>query len=82
MGKPEKAFFELALAELGVSAGQCVMIGDDPFSDIAGAKRAGLMAVQMKTGKYRPLSEGEEDEAIAPDAVLDCVAELPAWLGL
>lgn len=82
VGKPEQAFFELALAELGVSPEQCVMIGDDPFSDITGAKHAGLMAVQVKTGKYRLLSDEEMKGTVAADAVLDSISDLPEWIGI
>ncbi|NXC83576.1 LHPP phosphatase, partial [Cercotrichas coryphoeus] len=53
VGKPAKSFFESALAELGVPAEQAIMIGDDIVSDVGGAQRCGMRALQVRTGKYR-----------------------------
>ncbi|QLC72104.1 TIGR01458 family HAD-type hydrolase [Pseudomonas sp. LPB0260] len=65
LGKPSPAFFAGALEELGVAAGQALMIGDDVESDVLGAQRAGLQACLVQTGKYRA-----GDQARAPDALL------------
>ncbi|UTW08052.1 TIGR01458 family HAD-type hydrolase [Pseudomonas benzenivorans] len=62
LGKPSPAFFQGALDELGVSAEQALMIGDDVESDVRGAQRAGLQGCLVQTGKYRP---GDEDKAPA-----------------
>jgi HAD superfamily hydrolase (TIGR01458 family) len=77
VGKPEKEFFESALGDLGLEAADVVMVGDDPVSDVAGARRAGLKAVQVRTGKWRP--GGDAGEA---DLILDSVADLPSLLQL
>lgn len=45
--KPDERIFEAALAELGVPASACVYVGDDPARDLAGATRAGLVAVDV-----------------------------------
>lgn len=81
-GKPARAMFEAALAELGVPASQALMIGDDIEADIGGAQRAGLRAVLVRTGKYRPCDEAST--AIRPDGVADDLREavgrfLPGW---
>ena len=76
VGKPEPAFFEAALRDLGLRAKDVAMVGDDAESDVAGAQRAGLRGVQVKTGKYRP---GAAEEA---DVEIDSIADLPAVLGL
>jgi len=55
------------------------MVGDDIESDIAGAQAAGLRAVLVKTGKFRP---DDLNRGIRPDGVIDSVAELPKWLGI
>ncbi|XP_031453195.1 phospholysine phosphohistidine inorganic pyrophosphate phosphatase isoform X1 [Phasianus colchicus] len=52
VGKPAKAFFESALAEMGVRPEQAIMIGDDIVSDVGGAQQCGMRAVQVRTGKY------------------------------
>ena len=71
VGKPEERFFRSALEDLGLEAGQVAMVGDDPESDVAGAKRAGLKAVQVRTGRWR-----EGADATEADLALDSVAYL------
>jgi FMN phosphatase YigB (HAD superfamily) len=39
VGKPEPAFFEAALRDLGREAHEVAMVGDDAESDVAGAQR-------------------------------------------
>lgn len=76
-GKPAPAFFYAALQVIGVPASSAVMVGDDVKTDVLAARAAGLRAVLVRTGKYRP-----GDEAAGPvDAVIGSVADLPAWLG-
>jgi ribonucleotide monophosphatase NagD (HAD superfamily) len=53
VGKLEPAFIEAALGGLGLEAKDVAMVGDDAEPDVAGAQRAGLRGVQVKTGKYR-----------------------------
>ena len=74
VGKPEEAFFRIALEDLGLEAGEVAMVGDDAEADVAGAQSAGLTGILVKTGKYRRGAEG------APD-LLQSVAELPEALG-
>ncbi len=53
VGKPTRAYFDAALAELGAAPDESVMVGDDIEADIGGAKAAGLRAVLVRTGKFR-----------------------------
>ena len=76
VGKPEKCFFELALQEMELEPGEVAMVGDDPESDVAGAKSAGIFGVQVKTGKYRA---GDEEKA---DLAVESFARLPEAFGL
>ena len=76
LGKPARAFFEAGLARLGCEAHQCLMVGDDIRGDVEGARQAGLHAVLVRTGKFRP---ADLETGIVPDAVLGSIAELPAW---
>lgn len=76
LGKPSPAFYATAIAELGLDAGDVVMVGDDLRTDIEGAQRAGLRAVLVRTGKFRP---SDLDGDVSPDAVLDSIADLPEW---
>jgi phospholysine phosphohistidine inorganic pyrophosphate phosphatase len=74
-GKPSTGFFASAVQSLGVDPGSPVaMIGDDLWSDVEGAQRAGLEGWLVRTGKFR---EGVlEESGIRPDRVLDSIAEL------
>ncbi len=76
VGKPASAFFAAALAHLGASAVDTLMVGDDIENDVLAAQRHGLTGVLVKTGKY--LARAHRDAAAAPDHVLGSVADLPA----
>lgn len=78
VGKPERNFFQLALKDLNLEAHEVAMIGDDPESDVAGAKYAGLKSLQVKTGKY----EAGVETTSEADLVLETFAALPEVLGL
>ena len=47
--KPDARIFALALARLDVRADEAVYVGDDAHDDIAGARRAGLRAIDVAT---------------------------------
>lgn len=72
MGKPSRAFFDLALDDMGLEARDAVMIGDDIATDVGGAQEAGLRGVLVRTGKYR--EEIAKKSAIRPDLILDSIA--------
>ena len=78
MGKPSPAFFAMALASLGLNAGDVVMVGDDIEADIGGAQGAGLRAVQVETGKYSALDLTHP--RIAPYGRIPSIAGLPAFI--
>lgn len=75
-GKPAKAFYQSACEILHVKTQDTIMIGDDIKGDIEGAQSAGLKALIVKTGKFKPrdLTIG-----ITPDGVMDSVCDLPDW---
>jgi HAD superfamily hydrolase (TIGR01458 family) len=78
-GKPEKAYFDSALALLGVEADRAAMVGDDLVNDVLGAQAAGLTGILVRTGKYR---EGDEDrDEGRPDHVVPSFADVPGSLG-
>jgi phospholysine phosphohistidine inorganic pyrophosphate phosphatase len=76
VGKPEKSFFRLALEDMGLTPNEVAMVGDDAEADVAGAQAARLKGVQVRTGKYRPETEGR------PDLLLESFADLPEALGI
>ena len=54
------------------------MVGDDVEADIGGAKAIGMRGVLVRTGKFRPAALEEAEPQ--PDAVVDSIADLPAYL--
>jgi HAD superfamily hydrolase (TIGR01458 family) len=78
VGKPAKAYFDAALAELDAEPGKAWMVGDDVEADVGGAKAAGLRSVLVRTGKFRP--EALEAAEPQPDGVVDSIADLPSFL--
>ena len=63
--KPEPRIFQQACDALSVPAGQAVMAGDTPETDIHGAQRAGLRAVWLNRGH-----RGWPGNLDRPDAVI------------
>jgi len=61
IGKPEPLLFRMALERLSVPASACVMIGDRPDTDIAGAARLGLLTALVRTGRFAPGDSWPED---------------------
>jgi len=60
IGKPGEAIFREACDSMGVTPGNCLMVGDDVEADVGGALDAGLEAALVKTGKYQ---EADSDRA-------------------
>ena len=74
VGKPSRAFFDLALADLGLPAGETLVVGDDLETDCGGGTAAGCRTALVLTGKTR--REDLERSGVRPDRVLDSVAAL------
>jgi len=75
VGKPSRPFFELSLAELGLTAREVLVVGDDPANDCVGGAAAGCRTALVRTGKW---SEEEMARSGArPDLLLASVADLP-----
>jgi 4-nitrophenyl phosphatase len=69
IGKPEPAMFRAILEASGVSAAEAVVIGDNPASDVIGARRAGCAAILVLTGVADAASAAALDGEAAPHAV-------------
>jgi HAD superfamily hydrolase (TIGR01450 family) len=80
IGKPSPAMFTAILEETGVGADACVVVGDNPQADVAGANRAGCASILVLTG----VATSEDAEALsgelAPTAIADGPAEVWALL--
>ena len=76
LGKPAPEFFQAGLARVDCPAREAVVIGDDIVGDVQGAQRVGLQGILVRTGKFRESDLAGESR---PDAVLDSIADFPAW---
>ena len=47
--KPDPRFFNVPLRDLGLDPDDCLMIGNDPFCDVAGAQAVGMDAVYVRS---------------------------------
>lgn len=73
-GKPSEDFYLQAVSHIGCKPAETLMVGDDVYSDVAGAMRAGLQSCLVKTGKYR---QGDENKIHPePDRLVDHFAQL------
>jgi putative hydrolase of the HAD superfamily len=50
--KPDKLIFNAALKKLDVVPQETIMVGNDPVSDIAGAKQLGITTILYRSSKY------------------------------
>ncbi len=73
IGKPNPLLFEMALEQLSCLPQRCLMIGDRPDTDIAGAARLGMQTALVRTGRFAP---GEPWPAVLPRPDWD-VEDLP-----
>lgn len=74
VGKPSPLMLEAALAALGVTAAECVMVGDRLDTDIVMGKRGGLATVLVLSGITR--ADDPRIAEVGPDAVIGSVREL------
>lgn len=73
--KPTAAPFLFLVEKLDVSPETAVYIGDDPASDVVGARRAGLRTIHIKSSQRFPSPDG-----VQPHAEISSLRELPAVL--
>jgi HAD superfamily hydrolase (TIGR01450 family) len=82
IGKPEPVLYEMACERLGLDATDCVMVGDRPDTDIAGALRVGMRAALVRSGRFPP-GANWPPEVPRPHWDVDRLpALLRAWAGL
>jgi HAD superfamily hydrolase (TIGR01458 family) len=77
VGKPSAAFFRTAAGRTGVPLEGLAVVGDDLDSDIRGARAAGLVAIQVRTGKFDAALEADLLPGERPQHVVDSIADLP-----
>jgi putative hydrolase of the HAD superfamily len=72
--KPHPSVFREVASRLAVVPEECVMIGDRQIDDVAGARAVGMRAIWRRNDSGFPTSD------VAPDAIVDALAELPGLL--
>ncbi|MCW1933854.1 HAD family hydrolase [Pararhodobacter zhoushanensis] len=79
-GKPAPDLFLLAARTLGVDPADCVVIEDSP-AGLTAARAAGMRAVGFVGGAHaEPANLRLEVEKLAPESIIDTMADLPAVL--
>jgi len=76
VAKPDKGIFEVVERELGLGPEVCVLVGDHPVNDVAGAHGAGWRSVWLD----RDGAVSFPDDGPRPDAVVATLTELPEVL--
>jgi phosphoglycolate phosphatase len=74
--KPDPAALTYVMEQFGVAPGACAMVGDGP-ADIEVARAAGAAAIGVSWGQLG----AEALRALAPDAVIEGMEQLPGLLG-
>lgn len=77
IGKPSLTYFQQALDDIALPAESVLVVSDDPLSDLAGARRMGMQAAFVLSGKYRDRSVIDSIPASQrPDLVAENIGEL------
>ncbi len=79
IGKPNPYIFQEALARLGTPSTATAMVGDRLYTDIAGARRTGLVAILVLSGET--MLADLETAVTQPDLIFPSVHELAQALG-
>ncbi len=75
--KPTKAPFLMVAKRLGLSPRNCVYVGDNPDTDVAGARAAGMLTVLVRRPPYGMGNPGPRVERERPTLRILSLSELP-----
>ena len=81
VGKPSPAFFDAAASRLGVRRDGLAVVGDDLETDVWGGRAAGLVTIQVRTGKFDQAMLDETPTEQRPHHIIDSLADVPSLLG-
>lgn len=77
VGKPSPEFYGPALADLALPPERVLVVSDDPFSDLVGARRLGMKAAFVLSGKYTDADVAHHiDPREQPHVVVAGIADL------
>lgn len=80
VGKPSRAAVRAVVERLGIPSDQLAVIGDDVRMDIGLGVAGGSRTVLVRTGISGQFDVARVPERRRPDAVVDTVADVLAWL--
>ena len=80
VGKPNRAYFETALADIGLDPARVAMIGDSIDKDIQGAQAVGIPTILVRTGHY--VYDAHKPFPVQADWTIDSIADLPGLLNV
>ncbi|HVT91005.1 MAG TPA: HAD-IIA family hydrolase [Tepidisphaeraceae bacterium] len=75
-GKPQPIFFHELCERIKVDPTKCVLIGDNPESDIGGARSVGMTSVLVLSGVARRKDVDKLPTKLKPDYVIESLTEL------
>ena len=75
IGKPAPFLFQYVTEKYGLSGNECVMVGDNPATDIAGGAGAGLHTVWIRDANNR-FSLDDVAADLAPDCIVSSLHQL------
>ncbi len=76
-GKPNPEIYRKAMSQFGIRPQNCVMISDDPFSDLWGAKKLKVKTVFVTSGKYKDKKIlANLNKRFLPDRICQSVKEI------
>jgi ribonucleotide monophosphatase NagD (HAD superfamily) len=77
IGKPSPEYYQQAIDDISLPAESILVVSDDPLSDLAGAKRMGMRAAFVLSGKYPERSVIDSiPTPQRPDLVVETIGEL------
>ena len=79
IGKPNRAYFDVALMDIGLDPSEVAMIGDSLDADILGAQALGMPTILVRTGQY--VFDAQNPWPAQPDWTIDSIADLPGLVG-
>jgi HAD superfamily hydrolase (TIGR01450 family) len=78
-GKPSRRFFLDSVKGWDIPTNEILMVSDDPFADLIGAKKLGMSTCWVLTGSVRDKRVIDKIRpAFKPDYTLNSVLEIPA----
>ena len=79
-GKPNPTFFREILKRLKAKPDDCMMISDDPLSDLLGAKKLGMKTVFVTSGKYKDKEILKSlNKKFQPDFIYQNISQINIW---